>query len=121
MKRSDRRLAYRFNLSIPLHIRGWKSSAPEQTVDSNNVSESGVYFETDKPPNEGTVIQLRLEMPEEVTGEASSDWLCAGKVVRIQRSISPGALVGVGVRFDYYEVWHTKGLLRSTQALFKNP
>jgi hypothetical protein len=120
MKRSDRRLAYRFNLCIPLHIRDWKSDAPEQTVESNNVSECGVYFETDTPPLEGTVIQLRLEMPEEVTGEASSDWLCAGKVVRIQQARSPGAFVGVGVRFDYYEVWHTKGLLRSTQALCGN-
>jgi hypothetical protein len=120
MKRSDRRLAHRFNLSIPLHIRDWKSTAPEKTVESNNVSESGVYFETDAPPHEGTEIQLRLEMPEEVTGEAASDWLCAGKVVRIQRSSSPGALVGVGVRFDYYEVWHTKGLLQSTIALHGN-
>jgi hypothetical protein len=120
MKRSDRRLAHRFNLNIPLHIRAWKSSAPEQTVESNNVSESGVYFETDKPLNEGAVIQLRLEMPEEVTGKTSSDWLCAGKVVRVQRSNSQTTLVGVGVRFDYYEVWRTKGLLRSTQSLFEN-
>jgi hypothetical protein len=116
MKRSDRRWAYRFNLSIPLHIRGWNSDAPEQKVESNNVSECGVYFETDTPPLEGTVIQLRLEMPEEVTGEASSDWLCAGKVVRIQQAMSPGAFVGVGVRFDYYEVWHTTGLLRAIQS-----
>jgi hypothetical protein len=120
MKRSDRRLAHRFNLRIPLHIRDWTSNAPEQTVESNNVSECGVFFKTDAPPDEGTVIQLRLEMPEEITGESASDWLCAGKVVRVQRSSSPGALAGVGVHFDYYEVWHTKGLLQSIQALREN-
>jgi hypothetical protein len=50
MKLSDRRLAQRFSLTIPLYIRAWNSHAPEQRVESVNVSECGAYFETDKPP-----------------------------------------------------------------------
>jgi len=104
MKLSDRRLAQRFCLNIPLYIRAWKSRAPEQKVEAVNVSECGAYFETDTPPCEGTMMQIRLEMPKEVTGLPTVEWRCTGKVVRIQPASSPGALLGVSVRFDYYEV-----------------
>jgi hypothetical protein len=109
MKLSDRRLAQRFNLSIPLYIRAWKSKAPEQKVESVNVSECGAYFETDKPPREGAVMQIRLEMPKEITGNPTAEWRCTGKVMRITPASSPGRLLGVSVRFDYVEVSRTTG------------
>jgi hypothetical protein len=104
MKVSDRRLAQRFCLTIPLHIREWKSQLPAQESVSVNVSEHGVYFETDTPPGEGAVVQIRLEMPEEVTGIPPVEWLCTGKVTRLHPPKTHGALVGVSVRFDCYEV-----------------
>lgn len=104
MKRSDRRLAQRFNLSTPLYVRVWKSNTPEWKFDSVNLSESGVYFETDAPLDEGAEVQLRLDMPMEITGDATAEWLCTGKIVRVQPVDSSGAAWGVGVRFDYYEV-----------------
>ena len=109
MKLSDRRLAQRFRLHIPLYMRAWKSEAPELKVESVNVSECGAYFETDTPPCEGAVMQIRLQMPEEITSFPTVEWRCTGKVVRIQPPSSPGALLGVGVRFDYYEIWRTVG------------
>ena len=109
MKLSDRRLAQRFRLNIPLYMRVWKSQVPEQKVESVNVSECGAYFETDTPPCKGTVMQIRLEMPEEITSLPTVEWRCTGTVVRIQPASSPGALLGVGVRFDYYEVSPTAG------------
>jgi hypothetical protein len=111
MKLSDRRLAHRFRLNIPLYIRPWKSEGPEQKVESVNVSECGVYFETDTPPLDGAMIQVRLEMPTEITGHPPDEWRCAGKVVHIHHQSSPGALRGVSVRFDYYEVSHAPGLV----------
>lgn len=111
MKLSDRRLAHRFSLAIPLYFRAWKSQAPEQKVESINVSECGVYFETDMPPNEGAMIQLRLDMPKEITGQPTDEWRCTGKVVRIQPTCASSALLGVSVRFDYYEVSRTPGSL----------
>jgi hypothetical protein len=104
MKLSDRRLARRFNITVPLYIRMWKSPAPEQKVESINVSECGVYFVTDTPPHEGAMIQIRLEMPAEITGHPTDEWRCTGKVMRVAPPSSPGALLGVSVRFDYYEV-----------------
>jgi PilZ domain-containing protein len=109
MKFSDRRLAQRFNLTIPLYIRAWNSQAAEQKVESVNLSECGAYFETDKPPREGAMMHIRLEMPKEITGNPAAEWCCTGKVTRIQPARSPGALLGVSVRFDYYEVSRTTG------------
>ncbi len=107
MKLSDRRLAQRFNLAIPLYIRAWNSQAPEQKVESVNVSECGAYFETDKPPREGAMMQIRLDMPKEITGNPTIEWRCTGKVMRIQPASPPGTLLGVSVRFDYVEVSRT--------------
>ena len=104
MKLSDRRLAHRFRLNIPLYIRPWKSEGPEQKVESVNVSERGVYFETATPPREGAMLRVRLEMPTEITGRPPDEWRCAGKVTRIHPPSSPGSLRGVSVRFDYYEI-----------------
>jgi len=104
MKLSDRRLALRFRLNIPLYIRAWKSHAPEQRVESVNVSECGAYFETDSPPREGSIVQIRLDMPNEITGHPTAEWRCTGKVTRIEPVNSSRHLLGVSIRFDYYEV-----------------
>src|SRR5438270_4631989 len=117
MKLSDRRLALRFHLSIPLYVRAWKSQAPEQRVESVNVSECGAYYETDAPPCEGAVMQIRLEMPKEITSQPTVEWRCTGKVVRIQPARSSGALRGVGVRFDYYEVSYASAPLSDMAVL----
>jgi hypothetical protein len=116
MKLSDRRLAQRFHLNIPLYIRAWKSQAPEQKVESVNVSECGAYFETDTPPCEGAMIQIRLEMPNEITGNPTAEWRCTGKVTRIQSVNSSMHLLGVSIRFDYYEVCRPQ-VARSALAL----
>ena len=102
MKRSDRRLALRFSIRTPLYVRTWKSVEAERRVESVNLSESGVYFETDTPPPEGAVIHIRLEMPWAITGAVGTEWHCIGKVVRVNRR--DGAFsAGVAVQFEYYE------------------
>jgi hypothetical protein len=117
MKLSDRRLAQRFSLAVTVYIRAWKSQAPEQKVESTNISECGVYFETDTPQREGAMMQLRLEMPKEITGNPTVEWRCTGKVMRVQPASSSGALLGVSVRFDYYEVSRTTGPLPNLALL----
>jgi len=111
MKPSDRRLAQRFLLSIPVFVHEWKTMTPEKKVESVNISESGVYFETDTPPREGAAVQIRLEMPREITGDATAEWRCTGKVVGVRPTCSPGGSLGVGVRFDYYEIMRAPGPL----------
>ena len=116
MKLSDRRLAQRFLLHIPLHIRAWKSQLPEQEFESVNVSECGAYYMTDNPPREGAMMLIRLEMPREITGNPTAEWRCTGKVTRVQGATSPCSLLGVSVRFDYYEVSRTEVMVQSLNS-----
>jgi hypothetical protein len=109
VKPSDRRSAQRFNLTITLFIGEWKAMAPEREVESVKVSEGGVYFETDTPLREGTIVQVRLGTPMEVTGGATVQWICIGKMSRARPIGSSGASSGVGVRFDCYEVSRVYG------------
>jgi hypothetical protein len=49
---------------------------------SENVSRSGVLFRGSASIPSGTVVEVVLEMPVEVTGQAGSNVLCFGTVVR---------------------------------------
>jgi hypothetical protein len=102
MRPSDRRLALRFPVTVPVYIRVWKSPDPERRVESVNLSEAGLYFETDAPPSLGAVIHLRLEMPQVITGRIEREWRCIGKVVRVT-PVAGASRSGVGVQFAYYE------------------
>jgi hypothetical protein len=104
MTQTERRLAERFGLKIPLRVRIAKSAALERTVESLNVSTRGISFATDLPLCKGTPVHLAFEMPEEVTHKPASEWHCTGHVVHVQPNSSPQGTVCVGVRFDCYEV-----------------
>jgi hypothetical protein len=104
MTRTERRLAERFRLRIPLRVRIAKSAAQEHTVESLNVSTRGISFATDLPLCKGTPVHLAFEMPEEVTDKPASEWRCTGHVVHVQPNDSPQGTTCVGVRFDCYEV-----------------
>ena len=102
--RRDRRLAQRHPLKTALSIRLWKSKLPEQRAESIDLSERGIFFVTDMPLQQGEAIEVLLKMPKEITGEPTTEWRCTGLVVRIQPLESPKGRLGVGVRFDCYEV-----------------
>jgi hypothetical protein len=102
--RRDRRLSRRHPLKTALRVRLWKSTLPEQRAESINLSERGIFFITDIPLQQGEAVEVLLKMPEEITGEPTTEWRCTGLVVRVQRVDSPKGKLGVGVRFDCYEV-----------------
>jgi hypothetical protein len=102
--RSDRRIALRHKCKVPVRFHIWKSAISKETAEAQNLSEGGIYFATDSLLRVGTVIELTVNMPEEITGEPTSEWLCSGHVVRIQPINLPCGKLGVGVQFDCYEV-----------------
>jgi hypothetical protein len=104
MTRTERRLAERFGIKIPLRIRIAKSAGLEHIVESLNVSTRGISFATDLPLCKGTPVHLAFEMPEEVTHKAASEWHCTGHVVHVQPNSSSQGANYVGVGFDCYEV-----------------
>ena len=73
-------------------------------AESENLSTTGVFVQTDLPLNAGAVLDLFFEMPESVTGLPSAHWLCLGHVVRVVSGDADDGRRGVGVRFDCYEV-----------------
>ena len=102
--RSDRRLSCRYGLKIPLRLRIWKASVPEQSAESLNLSQNGVYFATSSPIREGETVEILLSMPETISSEPTAEWRCTGHVVRVDRVDSSRGNVGIGVQFDCYEV-----------------
>lgn len=103
----DRRLTPRHNISIPLKYRLWRSKFHSELGRSLNISEAGVYFATRSQIETGELIEVRLRMPEEVSSEAPTEWLCTGQVVRVDRA---GSVYGIGVRFDCYRVARPLGI-----------
>jgi hypothetical protein len=104
MTRTERRLAERFSLKIPLRVRIAKSAALEHTTKSLNISKRGICFATDLPLSKGTPVHLAFQMPEEITRKPASEWRCTGHVVHVQANNSSDGATCVGVRFDCYEV-----------------
>lgn len=102
----DRRLAQRHIMKTPLRLRVRRAESSELKVESENVSRRGVYFKTDMQLNEGTALDLLLEMPEVITGVRAAQWICFGHVVRVESTRTMSGSRGVGVEFDFYVVSH---------------
>lgn len=109
IQKSDRRASRRYAFKTSLRIRAWKSPEPEQHTESLNLSPHGVYFATNAPFREGETIEVLFQMPAEITAEPAAEWRCTGHVVRVEPVQSETGKVGVGVRFDCYEVSRSNG------------
>ena len=99
----DRRSAQRHHLNIPVRYRV-RDSKSEYSSHTENVSEVGLFFETEHLLSIGTVLDLLLDLPNASSGGLASLW-CTGRVVRV---CSTGEKRGMGVEFDCFEVVDSK-------------
>jgi len=97
----DRRSSDRHNVKTALRIRVWNSGLPEHRAESVNLSQRGIYFATKSALCKGEIVEVLLKMPEEVSGEETTEWRCTGHVEPFD---SPMGKLGVGVQFYCYEV-----------------
>jgi len=81
-----------------------KSNAAELRVESTNLSQRGVFFAAELELSKAAALDLLVEMPEQITGVPTAQWLCTGHVVRVVPMDAPPGQRGVGVQFDFYEV-----------------
>jgi len=100
----ERRLSCRHSLRIPLRLRVWGSSGPNRDAKSVDISEEGALVETDLPVRVGAFLDLRIELPEEITGQPTTEWRFKSRVVHLALASSAGRPPKVGVHFDRLHV-----------------
>jgi len=85
-------------------VRVWKSGLPEERAESLNLSRLGIFFASRSRIAEGEVVGVLLKMPEEITGQPTTEWRCTGQVVRVEAADSLKGKFGVGVQFCCYVI-----------------
>src|SRR5690348_18439398 len=78
----DRRFSERHDVKTALRVRVWRSGLPEERAESVNLSQRGIFFATNSRLNMGEIVEILLKMPEEISGEPTTEWRCTGHVVR---------------------------------------
>ena len=86
MSSSERRIDTRVNIAVPLRFRAFNNpGATEQTAESENISQRGMYFLTTIVPLKvGTPVEVSLRMPQELAGRSSSEVRCVARVVHVR-------------------------------------
>ncbi len=102
MSSSERRIDTRVNICVPLRFRVLNSpESTEETAESENISQRGMYFLTTVPLKVGTPVEVSLRMPQELAGKMSSDVKCVARVVHVRPSA--GGKAGIGLHVERYE------------------
>jgi PilZ domain len=104
MSSNERRIDTRVNIRVPLRFRSLSTpSLPEQNAESENISQRGIYFETDALLKVGTPLEVSLRMPQELAGKFSSDVRCMARVVHVRPNPQAGGRSGIGLHIERYE------------------
>ena len=104
MSSSERRIDTRVNIRVPLRFRALNNpGATEQTAESENISQRGLFFMTDVPLKVGTPVEVSLRMPQELSENVASEVKCVARVVHVRPSLSPGGVSGIGLHIERYE------------------
>ena len=102
MSSSERRIDTRVNIRVPLRFRALNNpGSTEQTAESENISQRGLYFMTNVPLKVGTPVEVSLRMPQELAVKSSSDVKCVARVVHVRPS--GGGKAGIGLHIERYE------------------
>jgi PilZ domain-containing protein len=104
MSSRERRIDTRVNTRVPLRFRILNNpGSPEQTAESENISQRGIFFATNVPLNVGTPLEVSLKMPQELAGESTADVRCVARVVHVQPDSLLGGKAGIGLHIERYE------------------
>lgn len=104
MSSSERRIDTRVNICVPLRFRALNNpGSQEQTAQSENISQRGMYFMTNVALKVGTALEVSLRMPQGLAGKLASDVKCVARVVHVRPSSAPGGLSGIGLHIERYE------------------
>src|SRR6266481_6970062 len=103
MSVSERRIARRFILNVPLQLLPIKGpSQAAWAVETMNISTRGVYFTTDLPLSQGQLVQVLLQMPKEITGNVVNPRRFTGRVTHVDQNGLQTGIQEVAVKFLFY-------------------
>lgn len=104
MNATDKRRARRFPMQLPVSIKPENSKTNPQTVQTRDVSSSGIYFEFETPMSLGTSVEFLMTLPEPLTKGTPVRIRCIGKVVRVEPDSKSGhSQVGIAATIERYE------------------
>ena len=96
------RKAPRYLSEQPVVARWSNGGVHEVAGETRDVSAAGFFFYADFEPKEGSLVEVGLTLPPEVTGTNSKHVLCRGKVVRVEPT--GGNKHGIAIEMDSYEI-----------------
>jgi hypothetical protein len=101
MSESNRRAETRIDARMPIRFRPITNPpSPEQSAESVNISEHGLFFWTSCPLSVGEEVEIYLRMPRELSQNlVQVRW--NARVVHVEPNGSPGRN-GIGVRVETY-------------------
>ena len=101
---ADRRVARRFNMTLPLRVLSRDSQAFEFAAQTRDVSYRGLYFMADQQFKIGNTIDFVITLPEQVTRSGDVNIRCQGQVIRVEPN--GNGVTGVAAKIERYEFLH---------------
>jgi PilZ domain len=109
-RRSGQRFAYQIPVLLRIPAEGRTGSGCTQDLSSR-----GALLWTDLPLAEGTLVEMILAMPSEITLAEDMNVCCRAHVTRIERV--EGSKPAVAVRIEHYEFLHGEASVLQHNAL----
>lgn len=102
---TERRTARRYELSLPMVIRGGQQEVDPHSGQTRDISTRGVYFLIDENVAEGSELDFTLTLPAEITQGMEVFVRAHGRVVRVERKTDDGApRMGVAAVIEKYDI-----------------
>jgi PilZ domain len=103
---TERRMARRYDLSLPVHVRLPINREPgSHNGQTRDISTRGVYFMMNKDLTPGTEVDFTLTLPAEITRGTEVFVRAHGRVVRVDRQTDEDQeSIGVAAVIERYDI-----------------
>ncbi len=103
---TERRIARRYDLSLPVIIRvPAERAADSQQGKTRDISTRGLYFVVNEDLEAGSELDITLTLPAEITQGSEVFVRAMGKVVRVERRMEDGdQRLGVAAVIERYDI-----------------
>jgi len=108
---TERRLARRYDLSLPVNVRLPINREPgSHDGQTRDISTRGVYFMMQKELAPGTEVDFTLTLPAEITRGSEVFVRAHGRVVRVDKQHDDGhESIGVAAVIERYDIIRGEG------------